>query len=108
MILGSHTITVLRAPLVEDDYGNETRDWTAATQSTVSGCSVQPVTGIEVTVARDTIVSRWQLWAPDGTDLVATDRVEFDGAAYEVDGEVQRWNFPPASHITALLRRSHS
>jgi hypothetical protein len=66
---------------------------------------VQPVLGAENTVGRDTIVSRWQLFAPDGTDLLATDRVEFQGATYEVDGEPQRWDFPPLSHVTALLRR---
>jgi hypothetical protein len=69
---------------------------------------VQPVVGAENTVGRDTIVSRWQLFAPADADLTATDRVEFNGDTYEVDGEVQRWDFPPLSHLTALLRRSHS
>lgn len=108
MILGPHTITVRRATTTQDDYGNDVRNWDAASSATVGGCSVQPVTGEEVTVGRDTIVSRWQLFAPDGTDLTATDRVEWDGDAYEVDGEVQRWAFPPMSHLTAFLRRSHA
>jgi hypothetical protein len=45
------------------------------------------------------------LFAPDHIDLLATDRVEWDGGMYEVDGEPQRWDFPPSSHVTALLRR---
>jgi hypothetical protein len=106
--LGAHTITVRRAVSAEDAYGNAERNWATATSVTVTGCSMQPVTGQEQTVGQDTIVSRWQLFAPDGTDLLATDRVEFNGDAYEVDGEVQRWGFPPLSHITALLRRSHA
>jgi head-tail adaptor len=108
VILGSHVITVRRASTTEDDYGNPISDWATASSTTVSGCSVQPLPGLEQTVGRDTVVSRWQLWAPDGTDLTATDRVEWDGNAYDVDGEVQRWDFPPMSHLTALLRRSHS
>jgi hypothetical protein len=107
-LLGIHTIGVTRAPVVTDAYNNEQRDWTAATTTTVTGCSVQPVVGAEVTVGRETVVSRWQVFAPEGTDLLATDRVAFAGDLYDVDGEVQRWDFPPLSHVTALLRRSHS
>lgn len=105
MILGSHTVTVRRATVTEDDYGNPVRNWATATSTPVAGCSVQPVIGDEVTVGRDTIVSRWKLYAPDETDLIASDRVEFDGSAYDVDGEVQRWDFPPMSHLTALLTK---
>lgn len=105
MRLGRHTIVVRRATVAEDEYGNDQRDWATATSTTVTGCSVQPVLGAEVTVGRETVVSRWQVWAPDGTDLLATDRVEWDGSTYDVDGEVQRWGFPPLSHITALLRK---
>lgn len=104
---GEHVVTVLRAPTDDDDYGNPARDWDAATESEVTGCSVQPVQGDEETVARDTVVSRWRLYAPDSTDLLASDRVRFEGDVYEVDGEVQRWDFPPLSHVTALLRRAY-
>lgn len=105
MRLGAHTVEVLRATTAEDEYGNEEPSWGTATTTTVTGCSVQPVLGAEVTVGRETIVSRWQLYAPDGTDLLATDRVRFQGSTYEVDGEVQRWDFPPLSHVVALLRK---
>jgi hypothetical protein len=104
---GDHVVTILRATTTEDPYGNPVRDWDAATQTQVTGCSVQPVQGDEVTVGRDTVVSRWRLYAPDGTDLLASDRVRFEGDVYEVDGEVQRWDFPPLSHVTALLRRGY-
>lgn len=107
MILGSHSVVVRRATNAQDTYGNDTPDWSSATSTTVGGCSVQPQIGSEVTVGRETVVSRWLLYAPDGTDLLATDRVEWDGGTYEVDGEVQRWDFA-LSYITALLRRSHS
>jgi hypothetical protein len=106
MILGPHTVVVVRAGTsAEDEYGNEIPGWNDPTETTVTGCSVQPVVGTENLSGRDTVVSRWQLFAPDGTDLLATDRVEWDGDTYEVDGEVQRWGFPPLSHLVALLRR---
>lgn len=107
-VLGVHTITVLRATAVEDDYGNPINQWGSATSTTVPGCSVQPVQGAEQTVGQETVVSRWQLFAPVGTPLVATDRVIYAGNTYEVDGEVQAWDFDPLSHLVALLRRSHS
>lgn len=109
--LGVHTVTVLRATTTEDDYGNPVRNWGSATQTTVAGCSVQPVQSMgmdpgEVTVNRQTTISRWRLYAPDGTDVQSTDRVRWDGDVYDVDGEPQRWDFPPLSHVTALLRRA--
>jgi hypothetical protein len=105
VILGDHVVVVRRATTTEDPYGNQSRDWTRASATRVEGCSVQPVLGAEQTVGRETVVSRWQLFAPDHIDLLATDRVEWDGGTYEVDGEPQRWDFPPSSHVTALLRR---
>lgn len=105
MKLGPHTVVIRRATTTEDAYGNPVRNWGSATSTSVPGCSVQPVLGAENLAQRDTVVSRWELYAPDGTDLLATDRVDWSGTSYEVDGEVQRWGFAPMSHITALLRR---
>jgi hypothetical protein len=105
MRLGPDTVTVKRAPLAEDSFGNENRDWTSATSTAVGGCSVQPLPANEVIVGRDTVVSRWTLFAPVATDLEATDRVVWEGDTYEVDGEPQRWT---GVYLSALLRRSQS
>ncbi len=111
MILGSHTITVLRATSTEDAYGNQTPTW-PTTGTTVTGCSVQPDTQSlrisEVTVGRQTVVSRWQMYAPIGTDIIATDRVVHDGDTYEVDGEVQTWDHVALPHKFARLRRGEN
>lgn len=108
MNLGKHTVTVERAAFIADAFNNQTRDWPNAVPHTVTGCSVQPLTGPEVIVGRDTIVSRWQIFAPPGADLLATDRVVYAGDTYDVDGEVQRYDFPPLSHLVALLRRNET
>jgi hypothetical protein len=106
VILGPHTVTVLRYGTTQDRFGNDVRSGTP-TQVTVTGCSVQPLEGDEQTVNRDTVVSRWRIWAPPATDLTAADMVRFDGDDYEVDGEVQRWAFGTSQdHVTALLQRS--
>lgn len=107
--LGPHTITVLHRPSsTSDDFGNPTYDWDAATTTDVSGCSVQPLVGQEVTVGRETVVSRWQVWAPSDTGVSSVDRVVFNGDTYEVDGEVQAWLFTPLGHVTFLMRRAES
>lgn len=106
MKLGDVTVVVLRAPHGADDpYGNSEPDWSAATSTQVPGCNVQPLSVTEVTVGRETLVSRWQLFAPPDTDLLATDRVQYDGATYEVDGEAQRWGTGARGYVTAVLRK---
>lgn len=102
---GPHTVVVLRATSATDGYGNSEPDWEQATETTVAGCSVQPQIGLEATVGRETVVSRWTLYAPDDADLTATDRVRYAGVDYEIDGEPQRWDFPPLSHLVALLQK---
>lgn len=106
MILGEHTVVIRRATTTEDTYGNPVRDWGSASSTPVTGCSVQPLSVTEVNVGRDTLVTRWQLFAPVGTDLLGSDRVEFDGDTYEVDGDAQVWDFATLGHVTAALRKA--
>lgn len=107
MILGPHTITVLRAPKVAGDYGStEANDWDNAEAAEVAGCSVQPAPAPEFTVDRATFISRWSVYAPPDADVTATDRIQWSGHTYEVDGEVLRWDYPPLSHLQFILHRS--
>jgi hypothetical protein len=107
MTLGPHTITVVRPGAKRADYGTGNQpDWATATRTSVAGCSVQPAQGPAYTIDRDSYQSRWTVWAPVATDVAATDRVEWDGQTYEVDGEVQRWRFGGLAHLVLNLRRS--
>lgn len=105
--LGPHTLTVQRAAELPADYGDQTvPDWGNVQEHTVSGCSVQPAPAAENTVDRDTVITRWAVYAPPGADVTAVDRVLWSGATYEIDGEVLRWEFPPLSHLQFTLHRS--
>lgn len=102
------TITILRASLVDDAYGNQVPDWSTPVSTAVTGCRLQPERAGEYVLDREAVTTRWRLFAPAGTDLRATDRVEHAGEVYEVDGDPQRWPSPTGrlAHVEALLRRT--
>ena len=104
--IANETVEILRGTPVTDPYSGEATgtDWSNPTPTVVAGCSVQPITGAEVTYDRDMIVTRWNLWMPSGAGLTASDRVRHTGSVYEVDGSVMNWpgRIP---HIQAVLRK---
>ena len=103
-LLGPHTVTLLRADVTEDAYGNEGRDWDTAARTDVSGCSVQPAGADEYTVDRESVVVRLRAFLPGLPDVESTDRAEYAGDVYYIDG-VEPWAFEPLSHTDILLRR---
>jgi hypothetical protein len=106
-VLGPHTITVLRAATKPSDYGTtQVLDWSNVTATAVNGCSVQPTSAPEFTQDRDAVLVRWVAWVPPDADVRASDRVMFNGATYDVDGEPMRWDFGALAHQVINLRRS--
>ncbi|MEU5668951.1 hypothetical protein ABZ749_01010 [Micromonospora sp. NPDC047753] len=89
------SVAVLRAGLADDGYGNKVRDWSAATSTPYAGCAVaqngrdESLTGDRNVVASDLVV-----FMPVGADVLATDRLEIRGRAYEVVGEPFAWKSP--------------
>jgi head-tail joining protein len=77
-----------RAPLTSAGYGNQARDWTAATSQTYVA-RVSPVSSTEDVVEQPRTVTRWKCTVDATADLVSTDRIEWDGATYEIDGDVE-------------------
>lgn len=101
----------VRAPLVADRYGNKKRDWAAAERLTLAGVNVQPAgsppVSDEDTVDRQTTVTGWRLYSSPGrdVDLLETDRLEYDGMTFEVDGKVGRWRIGTrVHHVEADLK----
>lgn len=89
------TVAVVRASLVDDGYGNEVPDWSAATSNPYEGCAVaQNGRDESLTGDRNVVVSDLVVFMPSGTDVVATDRLEIRSRVYEVVGEPFDWRSP--------------
>lgn len=78
------------------------------TETTVTGCSVQPVSTTEDVSNVDQVVSRWRMFAPAATAFTATDGVISDGVLYQVDGDPQIWSDLGGNphHIECYLKRA--
>lgn len=108
--LAADSITVVRAPLLTDEYGNPStvRDWDHAALTVVTGVSVQPDVSNEDSGDRSTTVTGWKVFSDSGKDVDAlpTDRVVYDGMTLEVDGEIGRWKFDGRlDHVEFRLKR---
>lgn len=109
-LLYGETVTLVRAPLKVDKYGNTTseRDWANAERWSYHGLMVQPDASSEATGDRPSVVTGWRLITPKGLDFpaLATDRVEWDGLTLAVDGEVGRFKVRGRlHHAEARLKR---
>lgn len=111
-LLHTQGVVIVRAGEFTDRYGNTKPDWgTGATRTPVSGVNVQPASSPsssdEHIDDRQTTVTRWDFFTDRGVDvdLLATDRVEFDGMKLRVDGKVGRWPAPGGGvhHVEATL-----
>lgn len=104
--LGRQTVTfVHRSDGPPDNLGVPT---VVETETTVPGCSVQPVSTTEEISDVDQVITRWRLFAPAGVTLTAIDAVIADGERFSVDGDPQIWpglNGIP-HHTECLLRRA--
>ena len=101
-----HIVVILRAPLVSDGKGNQIRDWANPVGATAAAW-VQPQGTTEQALNQDRVVSRWRIFIEPTADIVATDRVSWNGLTFQVDGEIQTWDDPRgnAHHREGLLRR---
>lgn len=102
-------VTRLRAPLVDDAYGNQRRDWPNATRVTYPA-ELWPVSSTEEVVNQQRTETRTRMIQGPAYDLLATDRIEWDNgsgvATYEVEGDVEP--FKPRGrlhHYEAVLLR---
>lgn len=85
---GNHTVTVVR-PAPPDWQGDPSGD---PTLTEVTGCFMQPRTTVEQdTGMRHTVSGNWVLFMPGGVDIRASDRVRWQGAEYQVNGEPARY-----------------
>lgn len=90
---GPLTITIVRAPLASAGrYGGAARrDWDAATRTPSPGWAMQPLSASENDLDREYAATHTRWFGPADADVAATDRIEFDGETFEVDGPPARW-----------------
>lgn len=87
------TIVIVR-PSTTTSRGSTIPDWSPdkVTKKTVNGCSVQPAT---TSLSQDGRVlginDAWTAYVPEGTDVKAGDRVEFNGETFTINGEPRIW-----------------
>lgn len=80
------TVTVWRAPVI-NVRGTKERDWRNARPHEVPGCWVDsPTTATDRTDPRESVSVHRLLYAPSESDILAGDRIEFDGKTYAIDG----------------------
>lgn len=103
MRLGGHTLTIVRAA-GKDPLGDPLP---GSTETTVTGCFVQPRTSTEATGLRDTVITGLIAFMPAGAAVLATDRIRWNGDLYAVDGDPADWddiNGKPHHHEVPLRR----
>ena len=106
----SDTITILRAPLVEDEYGtpDAKRDWYSAISMIVNDCMVQPQPigllgkGEYLQEGRDSVTQNYKVFCSPDTDIEPTDRVLWEEELYEVEGAPTVW---AGHHIEIYLKK---
>jgi hypothetical protein len=100
-VLATQTITRIRPAQVTNRYGDLEADWDNASSLDIVGCALHPAGTTETTdPARTAVAIRWNLFLPPGSDIVAGDRVSFDGVLYEVDGMPLAWMGASSSETT--------
>jgi hypothetical protein len=105
VILGSDTVTVLRRSgnlPPRDNWGNLQG---SDEEADVPGCSVQPTSASESTDRGELLITNATAYLPAGTDILATDRVQWLGTVYAVDGPPARWRdeLGNEDHVQAQL-----
>lgn len=84
----------VRAGVKTDRGGNTVPDWSRPDRLTVTGLNIQPNNQAEAAdEQRDAVITGYRVQSDEGIvpDIKATDRIEWNGQTFEVDGEVATW-----------------
>ena len=100
------TITRVR-PGTTESRGSTIPDWSKVDRLTITGCSVQPAgTSLSQDGRVLGIQDAWTAYLPEGSDVKAGDRIEFDGKTFVINGEPKKWTAAAnLSNIQLDLRR---
>lgn len=91
----SETITRLRATTSTDRYNNAAPDWSDPAELDITGCAIAPRDAEEDREnGREAVIIGFNIYAPSGTSVLATDRLRVRGEEHIVDGEPGVWINP--------------
>lgn len=93
-------LIILRAPLVDDRYGNQVRDWSQASQTEVLGrLETEERRAEEDDADRAQLAARGVCFLPPDADILGTDRIlDSFGVRYEVIGQIATLTTPRGPH----------
>lgn len=91
----TETVTRLRGTATEDRYGAQVVDWTDPAELAIAGCAVAPRDAEEDNAAgRQAVIRGFNVYAPEGTSVLPTDRLRVRGEVHEVHGQPGVWVDP--------------
>ena len=88
------TVTRLR-PTIITQRGSEIPDWENPNRLIITGCSMQPAgTSLTQDGRVQGTTDGYTCYLPPGADVIAGDRIEYDGHVYTINGEPRFWQSP--------------
>lgn len=108
IIRNSDLVTVLRAPIIKDEYNRELADWNNPVTVIVGHASIQHYLALEEEVDRMTETEAARLFT-DSYDMQSAiqprDRVVYDGRTWEVTSPPEEFRFFGKYHHTEMFVR---
>lgn len=101
------TVTRIRAGTIVE-RGTVYPDWDHATELDIDGCSMQPSgTSLSQDGRIQGITDGYTCYLPPGSDVLAGDRIRYNGNVYTINGEPRIWHSPTGlvSNIVLNLER---
>lgn len=100
------SVTRLR-PVYRDVRGSRVPDWSNPDRLTISGCSVQQSGTNLDQQGRFAVMDGLTLYAPAGADILAGDRIGYQGDVFTIDGDPREWKSPTGrvSTVQCPLKR---
>ena len=90
----SDTITRLRAGIITQ-RGSEIPDWSNPDRLEIAGCSMQPAgTSLTQDGRVQGTADGYTCYLPPGADVIAGDRISYNGKTYTITGEPRQWTSP--------------
>lgn len=100
------TVTRQRPGLETDPYSGEDveQDHEAHYELEIPGCAFNPGGSSEpLEAGRSAVITRPEVYAPAGSDILEGDRLVVRGEVYDVDGDVADWRSPFTGWAAGLV-----